>query len=69
VRRMDTQTLRSLQSEVATLNKLVSDLYDLSLADVGALAYRKVDIDMTEPLRATAGAFAERLAACGIQLD
>ncbi len=69
VRRLDAQTLRSLQSEVATLNKLVSDLYDLSLADVGALAYRKVDIDLAEPLRATTGAFAERLASCGIQLD
>jgi two-component system sensor histidine kinase BaeS len=69
VRQPDAQTLRSLQAEVATLNKLVSDLYDLSLADVGALAYRKIDIDLAEPLRDTASAFAERFASCGIQLD
>ncbi len=69
VRTLDGPSLRSLQAEVATLNKLVSDLYELSLADVGALAYRKSDIDILEPLRLTAGAFAERLAARGLRLE
>lgn len=69
VRRLDAASLRSLQGEVATLNKLVSDLYDLSLADVGALSYRKVDLDLAELLRSTAGAFADRLQAAGLRLD
>jgi two-component system sensor histidine kinase BaeS len=69
VRTLDAASLRSLQGEVATLNKLVSDLYDLSLADLGALSYRKVDLDLGELLRSTAGAFAERLQAAGLRLD
>ena len=49
----DESTIRSLKSEVTHLNKLVNDLYDLSLADAGALAYRKTDIDLALLLRAT----------------
>ena len=69
VRSLDAASLRSLQAEVSTLNKLVTDLYDLSLADVGELAYRKVDLDVVDLLRVTAGAFGERLASRGIALD
>lgn len=69
VRTLDQASLRSLQAEVATLNKLVNDLYELSLADVGALAYRKADVDLSEPLQQTAGAFGERLAASGLRLQ
>lgn len=69
VRTLDSASLRSLQAEVATLNKLVSDLHDLSLADVGALTYRKVDLDVGELLRLTARAFRERLAARGLALE
>lgn len=69
VRTLDAAGLRSLQAEVATMNKLVSDLYDLSLADVGALAYRKSDLDLADVLRVSADAFRERLAGRGIGLD
>jgi two-component system sensor histidine kinase BaeS len=69
VRTLDAASLRSLQAEVATLNKLVSDLYDLSLADVGALTYRKTDLDVVDLLQVTARAFSERLAARGIALE
>jgi len=68
VRTLDRDSVRSLQAEVATLNKLVSDLYDLSLADVGALTYRKADLDVAETLRLAAGAFRERLSERGIKL-
>ena len=68
VRTMDRQGVRSLQAEVATLNKLVNDLHDLSLADVGALTYRKTDLDVLEVLRLTAGAFRDRLSQRGISL-
>jgi two-component system sensor histidine kinase BaeS len=52
-------TVKSLQSEVATLNKLVNDLYDLSLADVGALTYRKADIDIASLLRTSLQSYEE----------
>jgi two-component system sensor histidine kinase BaeS len=62
-------TVKSLQAEVSTLNKLVSDLYDLSLADVGALTYRKAPVDVAELLGTTLDAFAGRLADAGLRLQ
>lgn len=69
VRRLDTQALRSLKSEVATLHKLVDDLFELSLADVGALSYRKTDLDLREIIDDTVGAFGERLRSSGLALQ
>lgn len=69
IRQMTPQTLASLQSEVATLNKLVSDLYDLSLSDVGALNYRMTDVDVGDLLRLTLDAFQERLAARELRVE
>jgi len=37
---------RLLQAEVATLTQLVDDVHELALADVGALSYRKTDLDL-----------------------
>ncbi|MBB5389977.1 MULTISPECIES: ATP-binding protein [unclassified Herbaspirillum] len=64
----DEQTLRSLKSEVDHLNKLVDDLYDLSLADAGALAYRKADIDLAPLLRDTARNYEEGFRKRGLDI-
>lgn len=69
MRPFDAQSLASLQGEVAMLSKLVSDLYDLSLADVGALTYRKHDVDLRDILSAAAEQYRERLADAGIALE
>lgn len=68
VRQLDAPALRALRGEVATLHKLVDDLYELSLADIGALAYRKTELDLRELLDDTAGVFGERLRARGLTL-
>ncbi|MBL0944717.1 MAG: HAMP domain-containing protein [Hydrogenophaga sp.] len=68
VRTLDAQALRSLKGEVATLHKLVDDLYDLSLADVGALSYRKAELDLRELLADVAAAFGERLQGRSLRL-
>jgi two-component system sensor histidine kinase BaeS len=60
IRPMSLATVQSLQAEVATLGKLVNDLYELSLSDVGALTYRKTQVDVYEVLRLTLSAFQER---------
>jgi two-component system sensor histidine kinase BaeS len=67
VRSMTPETLASLQSEVATLNKLVSDLYDLSLSDIGALSYRMAEVDIADVLQSTLAAFQQRLAERGLK--
>ena len=69
VRALNAEAVKSLQAEVGTLNKLVSDLYDLSLADIGALTYRKTDVDLNDLLQLTTGVFRERLATAGVALD
>jgi two-component system sensor histidine kinase BaeS len=69
VRRLDAQALRALKGEVSTLHKLVDDLYELSLADVGALAYRKAHLDLRELIGGAAGAFGERIHGSGLTLQ
>ncbi|MGJ0127300.1 two-component system sensor histidine kinase BaeS [Pantoea sp. RHCKP32] len=60
VRKLTPEAIASLQSEVVVLTKLVDDLHQLSLSDVGALAYRKQATDLVQLLEVTAGSFAER---------
>src|SRR5690606_7754612 len=56
-------------SEVATLDKLINDLYELSLADAGALSYRMVTLDLAQELQLVLDIYAPRLAATSIAVD
>jgi len=60
VRKLDASSLESLQSEVGRLGKLVDDLYELSLTDVGALSYRKEMVDVQEEVRRAVAHQSER---------
>jgi two-component system sensor histidine kinase BaeS len=60
VRDFTPETLQSLKSEVRLLGKLINDFYELSLADVGALTYRKSPTDVVALLRERLTAFQER---------
>jgi two-component system sensor histidine kinase BaeS len=51
IQELSFESIGSLQVEVFRLNRLVEDLYQLALSDVGALAYRKFDVNLTEILR------------------
>ncbi len=44
------ESISSLQVEVYRINRLVDDLYQLALSDVGALAYRKSEVNLSEIL-------------------
>jgi two-component system sensor histidine kinase BaeS len=68
VRQSTPATLASLQSEVETLNKLVNDLYELSLCDVGALSYRMMEVDISALLQTTLEAFRKRFAEVGLRV-
>jgi len=68
VRPLSAASLKSLQAEVDTLNKLVGHLYDLSLSDIGALTYRKVDVDLTDVLQNILSAYRARFAERGVSL-
>ncbi|MFJ2988981.1 ATP-binding protein [Collimonas sp. NPDC087041] len=65
----DEATVRSIKSEVTHLSKLVNDLYDLSLADAGALTYRKTDIDLAQLLRTTMQSYEDMYRRHGLTLQ
>jgi two-component system, OmpR family, sensor histidine kinase BaeS len=46
IRQVNPETICSLQSEARALGKLIDDLYQLSLSDLGALDYRRRDLDL-----------------------
>jgi two-component system sensor histidine kinase BaeS len=63
IRPLTLGAVASLQAEVATLGKLVEDLYELSLSDVGALNYRMEPVDVTDLLRTCLAGFEPRFEA------
>jgi two-component system sensor histidine kinase BaeS len=69
VRQLDNDSMKSLQAEVSMLSKLVDDLYELSLADVGALTYRKTPLDLLEQVQLSVAVFRERFAEHGLSLE
>ncbi|QUY48129.1 two-component system sensor histidine kinase BaeS [Serratia plymuthica] len=68
VRQPTPASLSSLQAEVTTLTKLVDDLHQLSLSDLGALAYRKSTVDCVHLLQIAVAAFRERFRAKGLEI-
>ncbi|WP_087502194.1 ATP-binding protein [Pseudomonas sp. SID14000] len=68
IRPLDGNALRSLQGEVGALSKLVDDLFDLSLAEVGGPTYRRERIDLCVLLLVVAEAFQASFAERGLQL-
>jgi two-component system sensor histidine kinase BaeS len=46
VRPLTPQTMEVLHAEILHLSRLVDDLYELSLADIGALTYHKQEFDL-----------------------
>jgi two-component system sensor histidine kinase BaeS len=69
VRPLTRESVASLQGEVAALGKLVEDLYQLALSDVGALNYRKEPVDVAEVLEQAVEPFAARLAERSLGLE
>jgi len=63
VRPVTKESIASLQGEVARLSKLVDDIHDLALADVGGLAYKFDAMDLAALLRERVQRNAERFAA------
>lgn len=62
-------SLRSFQAEVGALGKLVNDLYDLSVTQIGAPAYDRQPMDLRQTLRASIDAFHERLTRCQLSVQ
>jgi len=68
IRPLDRAAVSSLQGEVLQLGKLVEDLYELALSDVGALTYRMEWVDLAALLSRVAETHAARFKAVGLHL-
>lgn len=62
------ENLDGLHGEVMHLERLVNDLYELSMSDIGALTYKKIAVDPESILSWTIGFFEQRFANKGVQL-
>ena len=69
IRALGPDTVASLQTETRALGKLVDDLYQLSLSDLGALDYRRHDLDLRAQVSTALQPLRERCAAVGLALD
>ena len=68
IRQPTPDSLRSLHGEVSALTKLVGDLHELSVSDMGAMNYRREQTDLAEVLREVSEQFAQRFANGGLKL-
>ena len=68
VRQPTPASISSLLAEVSTLTKLVDDLHQLSLSDLGALAYRKSSVDCVHLVQIAVAVFRERFHAKGLEI-
>ncbi|NKF23514.1 sensor histidine kinase efflux regulator BaeS [Solimonas marina] len=68
IRKPDTASITPLLGQVQQLSKLVDDLHDLSLTDVGSMAYRQEPIDIATLLRSMLASMHGRFADAGLTL-
>lgn len=69
IRSADCKALDSLHTEILQLSRLVDDLYQLSLLDVGALTYHKEPVDPFGIVRQAAESFRDEFNLKGISLS
>ncbi|WP_417223997.1 ATP-binding protein [Amphritea sp.] len=65
---LDTHSLNSLHQEAQLMARLINDLYELSMSDIGALDYHKVPVDLGAAVRDALEGFAPALAEKSIQM-
>lgn len=61
VRQLNSHSIKSLHSEVLRVNKLIEDLYHLSMSDIGALGYRKEEVELTSIIEEVISTFNDKI--------
>jgi two-component system sensor histidine kinase BaeS len=69
VRPLDRAGIDGLHTDLLRLGRLVEDLHELSVTDLGALSYRMVETDVRGLLQADLAAFHPRFTAAGLDLE
>ncbi len=68
IRQPNPQNLATLHDESSHLGRLVNDLYELSMSDIGALNYKKIQVNPIGILTGTIELFEQRFAQKGLRL-
>lgn len=68
IRQPSPQALNSLHGETMHLERLINDLYELSMSDIGALTYKKIEVDPVGILKDTLELFEKRFTIKQIEL-
>jgi len=61
VRQLNAHSIKSLHAEVTRVNKLIDDLYHLSMSDIGALGYRKEEVELTGIIDEVISTFSDKI--------
>ncbi len=69
IRPVDQEAIKRLQAQAGQLQRLVDDLYQLSLADAGALDYHFESVDLRNLLQAINERWDQRFSDAGLTLD
>lgn len=69
VRQPTTESVRAIHNEIMRFTRLVDDLYQLSLSDVGAQTYRKNEVALSEVIIQSVSMFREEFSAKNIALQ
>lgn len=68
IRRPDPDTIAALHGEIIHLERMVNDLYELSMSDIGALNYKRVEVNPAGILAGTIELFEQRISQKGLRL-
>ena len=68
IREFDKETLQSLTHEVKRINNLVNDLYELTLADLGAMKYQMREMNIGSCLKEVIESYQDRLESSEIEI-
>ena len=68
IREFDKETLQSLTHEVKRINNLVNDLYELTLADLGAMKYQMREMNIGSSLKEVIESYQDRLESSEIEI-
>lgn len=69
IRPLDRQSLALLQQKVDSLNRLVDDLFELTLSDIGSLNYKKETLSLDRLAASCVEQFQSRAAEAGLTLN
>ncbi|SHG92485.1 ATP-binding protein [Ferrimonas marina] len=68
IRPLDLEQIDSMAAEVARLRRLIDDLYQLSLSDVGGLRYQFAPLDLAELVKQRIASFDEAAKQAGVAI-